>query len=552
MSPFFDMIRIYSYLLCLSVACAGVRAAAEAPSIAFAIPSAVAPGQTQEVTFHGTGLETPTAIWSTFGIKANFSGGAANRATYRITVPPDAPVGVGALRIATHAGVSNLHLFMVDDLPSIVKRGGNSSPVAAQTLTLPVGVDGSCEALRSDFYRFSAKRGQRVSVEIVAARTGSALDPVVRMLDASGREVAWADASPGAGGDCRFAHNFDADGQYLIELRDVGYDGGAAYRYRLRVGDFPMPVVSFPLGGRRGAAAMFTLLGEGCEIVPPIVLALPPDMRRVGLSAQRPGGAGSGFAAVVAGHLDETIESEPNDTPDTATPLAPPAAFSGRFEAPGDVDYFKLAMRKGEHFSVRARTRASGSPCDVAIRMLRTDGSTVGASKADAPGETSLDIAAPEEGVYHLRVDEITGAGGPTLAYRVELEPQRAGFALKVESDKFDVRPGGDLQLKVTAMRKGYDGPISLSLEGLDSASPEDTTIPGGKTEGVLKVKLPAGLPPGSIDVFRVIGGATIIGGEFRAPASTTAALRKLFPRMVYPPEELDGLIALGISDDRR
>lgn len=545
------MTRIVPYLAILSIACAGAGAAAEAPSVAFAIPSAVAPGQTQEVTFHGTGLEAPTAIWSTFGVELSFSGGATDRATYRIIVPPGAPVGVGALRIATRAGVSNLHFFLVDDLPSTVERGGNSSAAAAQELTPPVAVDGACEPLGSEFYRFGATRGQRISVEVVAARLGSALDPVIRLLDASGRELAWADDSPGAGGDCRFAHTFNSSGQYLIELRDVGYDGGPAYRYRLRVGDFPMPVVPFPLGGKRGAAAMFTLLGEGCEGVPPIVLALPADAQRIAISGRRPGGAGSGFTAVVAGHFDETVESEPNDTPDSATPVAPPAAFSGRFEAPGDVDYYKLAMRKGERFSVRARTRASGSPCDVALGILRADGSTVAGSKADAPGDASLDVAAPEDGVYHLRVEEITRAGGPTLAYRVEVEPQRPGFALEVETDKVDARPGGEFQLKVTATRKSYSGPIALSLDGLAAASLEEATIPAGKTEGVMKVKVPAGLPEGSIHIFRVVGGSTIDGAEFRAPASTGAALRKVFPRMLYPPEDLDGLIALGVRGDR-
>ena len=47
---------------------------------------------------------------------------------------------------------------------------------------------------------------------------------------------------------------------------------------------------------------------------------------------------------------------------------------------------------------------------------------------------------------------------------------------------------------------------------------------------------------------FRIAGKAKIAGAEYSAIASTSPALRKSFPQMRYPPEEFDGLIALGIT----
>jgi hypothetical protein len=524
---------------------------AETPTVTRAVPSAVAPGRTVELTLHGSGLDSATALWTSIAAEAKFVGGAGDHAICRLTLAPEAQAGVAALRVAARGGVSNLHLFMVDDLPTVAEQGGNSTPAGAQEIAPPVAVDGACEALGFDYYKFHAKRGQRLSVEVVATRLGSPLDPVVRLLDSAGRELRWCDDGPGAGGDCRFVHTFDAEGQYLIELRDVSYDGGPAYRYRLRVGDFPLAAVPFPLGGKRGTTGMFSLLGEACEGVPPALVALPQDGKRFGLSARRPGTAGGcGFARVVVGDLDETTEAEPNDTPDAATPLALPGAVNGRFETPGDVDCYAVAARTGDRLTFRARSRSLGSPCDVTMQWSRKGGGKLAESKvAEGTAEASLDATAPEDGTYVLRIEELSRAGGPALAYRIEGEPYRAGFALSVEADKFDAKPGGEIEVKVTCVRRDYAGPISLSVEGLKTVGLDGATIAAGKADTPLKVKLPSDLSPGAIVHFKIIGTATVGAAEVRSVASTVPALKKLFPRMLYPPEELDGLLALGVRE---
>ena len=43
-------------------------------------------------------------------------------------------------------------------------------------------------------------------------------------------------------------------------------------------------------------------------------------------------------------------------------------------------------------------------------------------------------------------------------------------MALSVEADKFDAKPGGEIEVKVTCVRRDYAGPISLSVEGLKPA----------------------------------------------------------------------------------
>src|SRR5688500_10724040 len=400
-------------------------AVAQTPAVSRVEPLAAAPGKQTEMTLRGAGLAKDATVWTSFDAESIVStaSSSGDELTLRLTVPPTTQVGVHALRVATRGGVSNLVPFMVDGLPTVRGAGGNASGSGAQPIESHVAVDGACEALASDFYRFKAEAGQRRSFEVVAARLGSQLDPMMRLLDPAGRELKWADDSPGAGADCRFSHTFDRAGEYTLELRDAGHEGGPAHRYRLRVGDFPLPVVTYPLGGRRGAAGMFSFLGEACDGVSPSLVVLPAEANRFVVAGRRgAGGMGAGFAPVVVSDLDETVEAEPNDRVELATPLAVPAAASGRFESAGDVAFDKLKMRKGERFSFRAASRTLGSPCDVRLSLRRADGSKVAESKVEGPTDAALDATAGDEGTYYLRVEELTSAGGPALAYRLEAE----------------------------------------------------------------------------------------------------------------------------------
>ena len=390
---------------------------------------------------------------------------------------------------------------------------------------------------------------------VLAGRVIAGGQPVagafVRLLDASGRELAWCDDAPGAGPDARLAHTFAEDGDYLIELRDTAHAGGPDFRYRLRVGDFPLAAVPVPLAARRGTAAMFTFATLDGDDAAPVAMKLPMDAGAVALGVMWAGprspAGGSGFVAARLGDGDESVEAEPNDTPQTASPLPVPSAASGRLDKPRDRDFYQLAAAKGQRLVFTARSRSLGSPCDVLLRLYKPDGARLAESKVDGAAEAALDATAPAAGVYRLGVEDLAAGGGPGLAYRVEAESYRPGFSLSVETDKAEARPGESFQLKVTCARRDYGGPVTLSVTGIEGVKVESETIPSGKNDTTLKVTLPAGYKPAGIPPVRIVGTAKAGDADFTATASTMPALRKQFPRLLYPPELTDGLIAVGV-----
>lgn len=319
------MQRQFISLLAATLLTLAATSAWAQPAVTQVTPSAAAPGKTIDVTITGTKLDDPLTIWTSFPAKIFvLSDPAAPRKDRtklecKVMLDASVPVGIGGLFVATPEGVSDPYMIVVDDLPSVADAGPNRSLATAQEVTLPVAIEGAAAAAGSCFYKFAAKAGQRVAVEVLARRLASTLDPVVWLRDTSGREILMSDDDSGLGADCRFAHTFQADGVYVLELRDNAFAGGG--RFRLRIGDFPIVSAPFPLGAKLGGPAKFEFAGRSVEGVAPLDVTAPPTSltNRLDLSVKFPGGQSSALAIAATSTLLEVVEAEPNDTPETAT-----------------------------------------------------------------------------------------------------------------------------------------------------------------------------------------------------------------------------------------
>jgi hypothetical protein len=289
-----------------------------APVVSGVVPGAVSAGATVELTLRGSDLDGLLAVWPSFSgtveivAPAEGESGATQR-RLRVTPAADTPPGVCGLVVATPAGIADPVFLLVDELPSVADDGGNHAADKAQALTLPVAVDGIGDGSRSDHYAFAGRAGQRVAIEVVAARLGQAFDPVVRLLDPAGGELAWADDDAVVGADCRFAVTLPATGTYVVELHDNEFRPGG--RYRLRLGDFPVEFTAFPLGVQAGTTGRVAAAGTGAAGIAAREVTVAAD--RVGepltLGMRLTGGVATAAATIVAGHGPEAVEAEPNE-----------------------------------------------------------------------------------------------------------------------------------------------------------------------------------------------------------------------------------------------
>ncbi len=545
------------FLAVLFLALPASLAIGQPPTLSHLLPSGVQPGKSLNVVFHGANLAGANKVWAGFPLSAALTAGIEGNGTqpasvtYRLTIPPDAPLGVAGIRIGTAQGISNVRLVLVDDLSAIAKTGTNKSLQSAQPLSPPIAVDGASDAESSDFYKLSVAAGQRLSVEVFARRLGSPMDPMIRLLTAAGRELAFSDDEPATGADSRLSHTFAAAGDYYLEIRDIRFQGGGTHRYRLRVGEFPLPSTPYPLAVQKGTSASVELQGQGLAASPTITVAAPADVAGNNLHAAVPGTAGQGGAwvSLFASDIPEQLEQEPNDTPDKSTPVKLPGAIDGRFAARGDRDFFQFEGKKGERFLFRGQTRSLGSPCDLFLRLHNADGGVLAEAEDTGPEEGILDVTLPADGIYRLKVEDTNHRGGADEVYRIAVEPYQPGFTLTAAAEKVDAPQSGVFVVKVTAARRDYNGPITLSLEGAgEGCTLQGNIIPEGKPETTLNVTLGPTLAAGQLATVKIVGTAKTDANELRATASTLVALRTALSGLPFPPAALDGTLALGVG----
>ena len=125
-----------------------------------------------------------------------------------VTVEPsayDATWQTLALRVKTaHGETLNKVRLGVGNVPEIVESEPNNTPAQAQRVTIPVTINGHIASANAktpdsavgnsrpadeDYFRFAARKGQHLNIEVQAARLGSPLDSVVEVLDGYGREI---------------------------------------------------------------------------------------------------------------------------------------------------------------------------------------------------------------------------------------------------------------------------------------------------------------------------------------------------------------------------
>jgi hypothetical protein len=558
MVPHAERVGLFPTLILLLLSLVSARAVAagsQSPVIHDAVPFALAPGKTETVTFFGEHLDGASELWvncpatSTRVLTQKTNSPGAGQVAFQISVPKTVPVGIVAARLAATNGVSDLYLLMVDDLPGVRETGTNKTLASAQRLEPPLAVEGHCDELANDYYRFHARKGQRLSVEVVANRLGSPLDPLLRLLDATGKELAYCDDDAAAGADARLRFIAPASGEYFVEVRDVGYQGGSRYRYRLRLGDFPLAGSTFPAGARQATQARLQFVGTAVEGLRRADVRVPENAGQFRLNARFGRGRGSGYVTVPAGRLPEVVEQEPNDLPEAATRICPPCVVNGRFEKSKDRDWFEFPAAPGQKLVFSGRTRSLGSPCDLFMQLCGADGKPLAEADISGANEGTLTNTFKDAAVCRLLVEELNRGGGPDFVYRIAIEPLPPGFTLAVETNRVEAAADGTFEIKVAAARREYDGPIALSLDGpAIGFALENEIIPEKKNETALKVKVPAQTPAARLIQFKIRGHAVVSGSEFEATAGTMGALKKMWPLLRYPPGELDGWIGLGIK----
>ncbi len=480
------------------------------------------------LTFSGSALESSSNFWSSVECTARrVTSLNADTISFEVACPENAR-GIHALQIAGPDGASNYQLVLIDALRTQPHRDNHQSRTNAHRITPPAAVDCILKSEKIDYYVFNAKAGERFSIEAIAHRMGSEMDPVVHVLDTDGRELVMCDDEPGVWRDSRFVFNAPSTGDYTLSVHDAGYGGGTSYDYRLRVTHEPLIWFTYPLFDPGETGAAFEPFGS-------------ETYRSEAGSPANP----------VNGPLLFTIptlgEVEVNDSPAQAQSLFLPAILNGKINCGSDKDFYRFAAAKEEKLIFQSATRSLGSPCDLVLAIKNAEGKTVAKSDPTLPGDAAVTNKFDGAGDYYLEVRELSGTQDcSNLPYRIKAARFESGFTAASEENRVELVPGGTAKLRITCVRYDYTGKISFKIEPpVAGITLENSEVQEGKNEVEITFRASDAVPPGFWTHFKV-KGTGVVGASMTV--STRPALRKNFPLILNSPTVLDGIFSLAVK----
>jgi hypothetical protein len=212
-----------------------------------------------------------------------------------------------------------------------------------------------------DFYSFSARAGQSLTVDINAQSLSppSSANTVVTLLD---------------GGGVQLAENDD-------------------------------------VAGLRDSFLQFIIPRAGQYFI------------RISNAATIPGGARPPYQAIVILRSAGSIaESEPNNDLATATEITLDVVINGVLDPTGDQDYFAFTASAGQILSidVDAQSLVDPSGADTLLTVFDSNGGVIAENDDFADSrDSSLQMTIPQAGRYFIRLRDVAGRGGPGFTYRV-------------------------------------------------------------------------------------------------------------------------------------
>lgn len=485
-------------------------------------------GAVTRVAVIGTETQGAVGLWSSLAPGlwhakpvASPSGVISETSTlFDVEIDSAAPLGLYGLRLATSSGLSNVHLFLIDELPLTV-RDSQLSEDAVQRVTLPVCVTAPCRPATIDRYAIEVQAGQRVTFEVVGNRFGKDYDPLIQIRNAAGKLVAQHDNSIGLFFDLRFAHTFASAGTYIVEVQDARFEGHPTWHYVLRMGDFPEARMAVPSAIRPGEASTLTfpqMAGWKFPITLPLDRPLASGFQEIRSSDT----SVATWIPLTSTDLPPQLELEPNDSLQTASPVKIPGSLNGVLGQPGDTDFFTFELTQSQKLQIEGISKTIGSAADLEILVFDPDGREVRRIDDTELEEARFAFNAGKAGSYRLQVRDMARDGGPEFAYRIDVRAGGPEFQMLAETTAITVPQGSYQTLPLKITRQEFAGEIRLELHGAPpGVSLEPAIIPANATEFVANiVASPTALA--GLATFQIIGKGTPEGGaEIQATATT-------------------------------
>lgn len=396
------------------------------PTLNSVSPVGVARGTTLEITVEGLNLAKASAIYfSEPGVTGRIvrvkelpdlsdirlgSNGTAstvdvgplpprNQVTVEVDVSPDAQIGPVSFRLLTPLGTSPEGRFLIEPYyGEAPDKEPNDTPENAFETFLPAILAGTISKPGDvDYFKIQVKAGEELSFLNGAMMIGSALQPVVTILDSDLNIVSTFGESGGTE-QVMFAHRFEKAGAYYIRVEDYQRSGRAGNFYRIIAGEFPLVLGAYPLGLQTGSRV--DLAARGYHAAAKFKVEGNPSADSEDTLTLRPENS---FNTVrVALGAEPEIQSQ-----DGAITL--PVTVNGRIGKAGAESRYRFHASKGEQIVFEVNARRLGSDLDSYLEILDAKERPIERAIAQPVWETALTLRDHDSAGRGLRISTWDG-----------------------------------------------------------------------------------------------------------------------------------------------
>ena len=363
-----------------------------------------------------------------------------------------------------------------------------------------------------------------------------------------------------AGLDARIDFTFPREGNYYVEVHDARFSKQTQNFYRLKMGSYTYADGIFPLGGKRGEATEVTFFGTNLQT--PVKTTV--DLRNLA--------AENRLAAVaMPGSPVLPVNFAVSDLPELIGPidgpLPVPSVMNARLSKPGQIDRYQIQVEPEETLLFELQARELGTSLLEGIITVYDPSGKKLDSAGDKPlpedvfavqgssrtsSDPFLNLKVPKD-VHEITVtvEDLAERGGPLYGYRLSTRKDAEDFKLALAEPYVNIPAGGTAILNVVADRRGYDGPIQLTIPDL----PPGIQVDGGlipreivvntnrsfNREGILTLTAAQGVALPSRQL--------VVWGEGKLPDGSTIRRRASGPGMRVG---VSGATAQGVVDRQR
>lgn len=399
-----------------------------------------------------------------------------------ITIDKSVPCGLYDLRLQGPRGVSNMLPFEVASYPNFLEMKQNPRSKMNKTNvvgSLPAVLCGYVTPGGIDKFQFNGKKGETI-VAIVKARqfvpyiadaVPGWFQPVIKIVGANGREVAYSDD---------YHHYVDPviiatlpkDGKYTLTIHDAIYRGREDFNYRIHLGVIPFVTGRYPAYGVVGKRVKQEIEGVNLGATKTTAKVKSEGYHQLSFTNNIGTSNTVPFYALPKG-------SKLIQFPKEGARLSMTTAISDSLTSDAKVKRYKISAFRGEPIIVELIGRRNGSLIDATLRLKNEAGKVVAYAddKEDQMqglmtfhADPVLKYSPKRDEEMILEVEDLHRRHGKDFHYLLKRHEQLPSFNAFVSPANITISSGGTASFRVDVSGK-LKRPAHLVINGLPKGS---------------------------------------------------------------------------------